>query len=91
MDEMDSPNIGDLAVWTVINPPRSPYLFPVNSPKEAKQMINQLAWAMSTTDAISVNAFGLVEWDGEEWTEWHSEEGEDIDEWEGMTDSIPAS
>jgi hypothetical protein len=82
MDEMDSPNVGDLAVWNVVNPPRNPYLFPVDTPEEAKEMIEKLADAQLVTKAIVVNAFGLVEWDGEEWTEWGSEEGEDIDEWE---------
>lgn len=74
--------VGDLIVWNIINPPREPYLFPVNSPEEAKLMIDRMAAAQLVTDKIVANAFGLVEWDGQEWTEWESEYGEQIDEWE---------
>jgi hypothetical protein len=27
------------------------------------------------------NASSLVEFDGEEWTDWYSEDGESLDEW----------
>ena len=82
-DEMDQPLDGDLAVWNVINPPRTPYLFPVNTPAEAKLMIEALANAELLSTAIEANAFGLVRWDGEEWTDWSDPEtGDQIDEWE---------
>lgn len=81
-DELDQPAIGDLAVWNVINPPRTPYFFPVNSPDEAKRLIEGLAQAELLTSAIEANAFGLVRWDGEEWMEWEDEEtGDQIDDW----------
>lgn len=73
---------GDLAVWFVFNPPREPVLLPVNSPTEAKSMIDKLASAMLQTEAIEANAFGLVEFDGSEWTEWENKDGEDISEWQ---------
>lgn len=83
MDAMDlTPDTGALAVWWVFNPPRDPYMLPVNNPAEAKEMIEHLAKAMLVTDAIEANVFGLVEWDGDEWTEWYSEDGESIDEFE---------
>lgn len=83
---MDRPDAGDLAVWYVFNPPRTPALLPVNTPAEAKLMIDALASAMLITEAITANAFGLVRWDGEEWTEWEDPEtGDQIDDW------IPAS
>jgi hypothetical protein len=82
-DELDQPLTGDLAVRNVINPPRSPYFFPVKNAIQGKRLIDALASAELLSSAIEVNAFGLVEWDGEEWTEWESKEtGEQIDEWE---------
>ncbi|MHC4566637.1 MAG: hypothetical protein ACYTE3_12865 [Planctomycetota bacterium] len=83
INDMDwLPEDGALAVWVVVNPPHKPYLFPVNNPSEAKEMIDRLAKAMLITQAIESNALGLVEWDGDEWTEWESEDGEDINEWQ---------
>ncbi len=80
-DEM-TPSVGDLAVWYVFNPPRTPALLPVNFPAEATAMIDALANAMLLTNAIVANAFGLVRWDGTEWTEWEDEEtGDQIDDW----------
>lgn len=81
-DEMDDPQLGDLAVWVVYNPPRTPHLYPVKTALEAKRMIYFMAKAHSVTEKIESNAFGLVEWNGEEWLEWKSKEtGEQIDEW----------
>lgn len=76
------PDKHDLAVWFVFNPPRNPTFLPVENPSQAKNMIHHLAKAMLVTDAISANAFGLVTWDGHEWTEWYSENGESIEEWQ---------
>ena len=78
------PDLGDLAVWFIFNAPREPVLLPVNTPSEAKQMINLLASAMLMTLAIQDNVFGLMEWNGEEWLEWESEDGDQIDDWETL-------
>ena len=79
---MGQPNDGDLAVWYIFNPPRAAALLPVNTPAEAQNMIVALSSAMLMTAAIVSNVFGLVRWDGEEWTEWEDEEtGDQIDDW----------
>lgn len=72
--------VGELKVWNVINPPNEPDLYPVESPKEAKELIDKLANMQLKAANVYSNAFGLVEWDGEEWTEWYDEDGFDIDE-----------
>lgn len=75
-------NIGDLAVWRVANFEDGGAWF-VKSPSEAIRMINALADLDLENKRITDNAFGLVEWDGEEWVEWtHPDSGEDIDEYE---------
>ena len=76
------PEIKDLAVWFIFNPPREPVLLPVHTPEEAVLMIFSLSKAMLVTDAVEANAFGLMEFDGEEWTEWESEDGDQINEWQ---------
>ena len=81
-DEMDTPSVGDLAVWYIYNMPRTPALLPVNTPAEAQNMIVALSSAMLMTAAIVSNVFGLVRWDNDEWTEWEDEEtGDQIDDW----------
>ena len=83
---MNDPNpgeeIGKLRVWNIINPPNEPKWIPVESPHAAKVLIDGLTEAQLQIPNIHSNAFGLVEWDGEEWAEWYSEDDKDIDEWE---------
>jgi len=72
---------GDLRVWNIINPPNRPTTYPVNDPKHAITLIDALAQSQLLDGNIESNAFGLEVFDGAEWLEWESEEGEDIDEW----------
>lgn len=71
-----------LRVWNVINPPRTPNYHDVNSPNEAVAKINELAAEQLKDDAIFANAFGLEVFEDGEWSEWYSEDGEDIREYE---------
>ena len=72
--------IGSLRVWNVINPPGEPLWYPVETPEEGARLIDQLANEQVKDDAVFANAFGLCEWDGEEWTEWYDDEGNDVDD-----------
>jgi len=69
---------GALKVWNVINPPRKPVWIPVSSVYEALETINHLINKQLKMKSITSNAFGLCEWDGEEWTEWYNDEGQDV-------------
>lgn len=73
---------GELRVWYIINPPAEPTYVPVATPEHAIRTINTLAELQLTQDTIWGNAFGLQVWDGEEWVEWYSEEGDNIDDFE---------
>lgn len=65
-------------VWYVINPPNNPNYVDVGNPREGAEVIKaeierelQLPWIRS-------NAFGLEVNDGCGWTEWYSEDGNDV-------------
>ena len=73
------PEKGALRVWRIVNPPRQPSYYPVNSVEQAKDKIAELASADLKNDAIYANAFGLELYEGEgRWEEWESPEGYDI-------------
>ena len=74
------PKVGDLKVWNVINPPRQPTWHPVKSPDAGALLILKLANEQLKDDSIFSNAFGMCEWDGDEWTEWYDDEGNDVDD-----------
>ncbi len=70
-----------LKVWNVINPPNEPiWWYPVDSPEEGALLIERLANEQLQDDTIFANAFGLCEWDGDEWTEWYDDEGNSVDD-----------
>jgi len=75
----DDVPIGSLRVWNVINPPCEPVWHPVETPEEGARLIDQLANEQVNDPLIFVNAFGLCEWDGEEWTEWYDDIGNEVD------------
>lgn len=72
---------GDLMVWHIRNVPNEPQVHPVLSADEGAELITRLADEDLKNPRVTDNAFGLVEWDGEEWTEWYSPDGEDIHEY----------
>lgn len=72
---------GDLMVWHIQNPPSEPFVYLVGDADEAARLINELADKDLKNPRVTDNAFGLVEWDGEEWTEWYSPDGDDIHEY----------
>lgn len=73
---------GALRVWNIVNPPNDPEYYSVNNPEEAIVMINKLADAQLKNEFIECNAFGLEVFENGEWSEWYSEDGEDIIEYE---------
>lgn len=77
-----------LRVWCIINVPNHPVRMYVESPAEAKAVIDKMADAQLDDPEVFTNAFGLEEWDGEEWTEWYSDDGEDIDNWEPKSEEF---
>lgn len=75
------PNEGDLRVWWVPNPPREPFYYPVKTVDEAKKVIDVLAqYDLYLGELIVANGSGLEVYDGEDWTEWDNEDGDDIGE-----------
>lgn len=81
-------NKGQLCVWVIVNPPHPPVRIPVKSPSEAAKLINEMAAIQLKDNDIHDNAFGLEEWDGVEWSEWYSEDGEDINDWEAQNEQF---
>ena len=71
---------GDLRVWNIVNPPNNPLLYSVSSPKEGKQLIDNLADEQLKDDSITSNAFGLKVFEDGEWCEWYNHYGDDISE-----------
>ena len=65
-------------VWNVINPPNDAELIPVKSPVEGLKLIDKLTEQQLNDASIWGNAFGLEEFTDGEWSEWYSEDGDDI-------------
>ena len=76
-------NTLELRVWNVINPPAEPRYYYVGSVAHAKLLIDRMADEQLQKPHIWGNAFGLEAFDGDEWAEWYSEDGEDINDWGG--------
>lgn len=68
-----------LRVWNVINPPREPNHYLVDTPEEAHLLIGTLAKSQLKDSMITSNAFGLEVFEDGKWCEWYNEYGEDID------------
>jgi len=73
---------GDLRVWHIPNPPKKPYRVSVKSLVEAKQVLDTLAFydLYLGDDLVFANVQGLEVFEGEEWVEWHNEDGYDFRE-----------
>jgi hypothetical protein len=77
---------GTLRVWWIPQVPMKPFYVFVDSPSEAKKILNVLAeydifqYENSVKPDYS-NAGGLEEYDGREWSDWYDEEGNDLDDW----------
>lgn len=73
---------GTLRIWMVINPPSAPIHRHVRSPEHAIARIKGFAEQQLTDPKIVANAFGLEVFENGEWSEWYSEDGMDIGEYE---------
>ena len=86
-----NPKVGDLRVWRIINMLNEDTIFPVESVKQARELINALAEYELKLERIECSVFGLEVWDGSEWVEWYCRDCNwDVDEckckepvWEG--------
>ena len=71
---------GDLRVWNIINPPREPETYPVKDVDHAMRLIDAMADSQLLIRKIECNVFGLEVYQGGEWEEWESEDGDQISE-----------
>lgn len=65
-------------VWRAWNLPHNMDFYAVESPEEARSLIEELATADLADEAIVSNAFGLEELEDGEYSEWCDEDGNDI-------------
>lgn len=78
--------IGDLRVWWVPQlPMRNSFTVDVQDIATAKLLLKVLAdydlfQLRNRIKPDYSNAGGLLEFDGEEWVDWHDEDGNDIDD-----------
>ena len=75
---------GALRVWWIPQVPMKPFRVAVESVAEAAKLLQVLAdydifQFDNKVKPDYCNAGGLEEFDGEEWSDWYSEEGDDID------------
>lgn len=75
---------GQLRVWHIPQVPMESFKVMVDSPKEAKKILEVLALYDTFQFEHKVkpdysNAAGLEQFDGKKWFEWLDEEGTDID------------
>lgn len=80
-----TPAKGQLQVWWIPQVPGTPFTVDVDTPQEAKKLLDVLARydAFQFEHRIKpdyCNAGGLRQWDGSEWEEWQDDNGDDIDE-----------
>ena len=85
VEENIKPTKGDLRVWWIPQVPMESFKVTVNSPQEAKKILSILAdydlfQFRNKIKPDFSNTGGLEEFDGEEWSDWYSEDVEDIDE-----------
>ena len=85
---MHKPKEGDLKVWWIPQVPMKAFEVPVESPKQAKFLLDVLAQYdlfqyHNKVKGDYTNAGGLSVFmntgDGCEWCDWYSEDGRDID------------
>lgn len=81
MTKQITPKEGSLRVWNVINVPSPANYYPVATPDTAVVLIEALAASQLLDENIDSNAFGLEIFEDGEWSEWHSENDEDIAEY----------
>lgn len=79
-------NKGDLKVWWIPQVPGKPFEVSVSSVAEGAKLVKVLAdydlfQYKNKIKPDYCNAGGLVEFDGEYWSDWYSEEGESLDDW----------
>lgn len=80
---------GDLRVWWIPQVPMNPFRVDVETPEQAKKILDVLAkYDMfqyeNNVKPDYCNAGGLEVFEDGEWTEWyHPDTGESIDEYEG--------
>jgi hypothetical protein len=73
------PLAGDIRIWAVRNPPASPTIQLVASLEEAKRILQRWIDADLQSIFVVANAFGCETFDGEEWSEWETDDtGDDI-------------
>ena len=77
---------GALRVWHIPQVPGKGFRVPVKSPAEAKFVLDILAAydGFQFENRIKpdyCNAGGLEVYENGEWTDWYSEDGQDIDDW----------
>lgn len=82
---MNTANEGDLRVWWIPQVPMKPFLIPVESPKEAKKLMNVLAdydifQYKNNIKPDYCNAGGLSVFEDGEWSDWCDEDGNDIND-----------
>lgn len=96
LDADHQPSKGSLRVWWIPQIPGTPFFVQVASPEEAKKVLNILAFydLFQLANRIKPdysNVGGLCVFDPADiqdgdvdsgWTEWYSEAGDCIDEWE---------
>lgn len=71
----------ELKVWHIINPPRKPKYYKVESVREGHNLIDKLAKKDLFKRHIWGNAFGLEIKENNEWEEWYCNKcGEGIEE-----------
>lgn len=78
---------GEMKAWWIPQIPGEPFEVPVTTLIEAKLLLEALANYDLFQLAHRIkpdycNMGGLVIWDGTDWTDWHSDEGRDIYEYE---------
>ena len=80
---------GALRIWHIPQVPMKGFRVDVDSPSEAKKILNVLAdydifQYENRIKPDYSNASGLEEFDGKEWTDWMDEFGDDIDHTEAV-------
>lgn len=75
------PRGGALRVFNIINPPNRGSFYPVSSPQHAYNLIERMAKAQLEMNSIHSNVFGLEVFEDGEWSDWYSEDGDDLDAW----------
>ena len=77
-----NPKVGDLLAWHIYEKRDGKYehFYKVEDQRDAFKIIDELAKAQVNDDDIIWNALGLIVWESDEWCEWLSDDGDDINE-----------